>query len=274
MARQGRGGRGVHPFCLGQQLTGQRQRLGVAAEPGQHERAGSQARYLDHRQAAGCRDGGVRRPQRPGEVASRAERGTRPRSRSRRPYPTGGPAARPPRRARPPPRRRRSGPAGSATSSRRRRSPPRLRHPDRAPAWPPRPAVRWYSSGHRPPTHPRPRRAGSPPAAAVAGRQAAARRPADMRRSTPGIADYRPEHPSAAAPGHRLPFVGELLKGRLPLALEVGVLAQPAERLGQLQPEVRRLRVAAHRLGPEPGRLRHRAQRPGVPGRPPPARSG
>src|SRR2546423_10904065 len=31
-------------------------------------------------------------------------------------------------------------------------------------------------------------------------------------------------------------------EGRLPLALEIGVLAEPAERLGQLQPESRVLR--------------------------------
>jgi hypothetical protein len=60
----------------------------------------------------------------------------------------------------------------------------------------------------------------------------------------------------------------------VPLALEVGVLAQPAERLRQLQPRGHRVRIAAHRLSPEPRRLRHRAQRPGVPGRPLPPGPG
>ena len=90
----------------------------------------------------------------------------------------------------------------------------------------------------------------------------------------PGIAHHRAVHLAAAGPGHRLPFFGEKLERRLPLALEVGVLAEPAEGLGQLQAKVRGFGVAAHRLGPEPGRLRHRAQRPGVPGRPLPARPG
>ena len=66
VAGQGRGRRGIHPFGLGQLLGGHLQRLGVAAEPGQHERAGGQARQLDHRHAAGHRDRGVRRPQRTG----------------------------------------------------------------------------------------------------------------------------------------------------------------------------------------------------------------
>ena len=57
----------------------------------------------------------------------------------------------------------------------------------------------------------------------------------------------------------------DLILPALPLALEVGVLAEPAERLGQFQPRAHRFGVAAHRLGPEPGRFGHRGQRPGVP---------
>ena len=43
------------------QLVGYRQRIVVAAEPGQHERAGGQAGQLDDSDTAGGRDCGVGR---------------------------------------------------------------------------------------------------------------------------------------------------------------------------------------------------------------------
>src|SRR5579884_167829 len=58
----------------------------------------------------------------------------------------------------------------------------------------------------------------------------------------------------------------EQFERRVPLALELGVPAQPAEGLGQLEPGFGRPRLATYRFGPEPGRLRHRAERARVPG--------